>query len=209
VRARQRGVPAFSESCPHYLVLDESAYSGDHPERFVCCPPLRDRATVDELANRLEQGFLGTVGSDHCCYDSAQKALRSSDVRIMPNGLPGVETRLPIIWDAFVTSGRISPERFVALMSANPARLNGIFPRKGTIAPGSDADLVLLDPNETRVVRAEDMHMETDYSPYEGRQVTGWPTVVVSRGRVVLAGGRLDDPGPVGEFLDAGPVTVE
>jgi len=209
VRARQRGVPAFSESCPHYLVLDESAYSGDHPERFVCCPPLRDRATVDELANRLEQGFLGTVGSDHCCYDSAQKALRSSDVRIMPNGLPGVETRLPIIWDAFVTSGRISPERFVALMSANPARLNGIFPRKGTIAPGSDADLVLLDPNETRVVRAEDMHMETDYSPYEGRQVTGWPTVVVSRGRVVLARGRLDDPGPVGEFLDAGPVTVE
>ncbi|MCW2701457.1 MAG: Dihydropyrimidinase [Blastococcus sp.] len=209
VQARLRGVPAFTESCPHYLVLDESAYSGEHPERFVCCPPLRDRATVEELGQRLERGFLGTVGSDHCCYDSKQKALRSSDVRIMPNGLPGVETRVPVIWDAFVASGRITPQRFVALMSANPARLNGIYPRKGTIAPGSDADLLLLDPSDTRVIRAQDMHMETDYSPYEGREVTGWPSVVVSRGRVVMEDRRLHDPGAVGVFLHAGPVTVE
>jgi dihydropyrimidinase len=164
---------------------------------------------VEALAQRLERGFLGTVGSDHCCYDSKQKALRSSDVRVMPNGLPGVETRVPVMWDAFVASGRISPQRFVTLMSTNPARLNGIYPRKGTIAPGSDADLVLLDPSESRVVRARDMHMETDYSPYEGRQVTGWPSVVVSRGRVVMENRELHDPGAVGEFLDAGPVTVE
>lgn len=209
VQARQRGVRAVSESCPHYLVLDETSYAGAHPEQFVCCPPLRDRATVDRLGDRLEQGFLATVGSDHCCYDSAQKALRSSDVRVMPNGLPGVETRLAVMWDAFVGTGRISPERFVGLLAANPARLNGIFPRKGTIAPGSDADLVVLDPAASRVVTAGELHMSTDYSPYEGRTVTGWPTVVVSGGRVVLEDGVLVDPGPVGQFLHAGPVTID
>jgi dihydropyrimidinase len=208
VEARQRGVRAFSESCPHYLVLDDSTYQGAHPEQFVCCPPLRDRATVDALGQRLSMGFVDTVGSDHCCYDSAQKLLRAEDVRAMPNGLPGVETRLTVMWDAYVNSGRISPQQFVKVMSANPARLNGLYPRKGTIAPGSDADFVIFDPGVSRVIRADELHMLTDYSPYEGRNVTGWPTTVVSRGRLVLDNGELFDPGPVGEFLHADPVTV-
>lgn len=208
VSARQRGVFAYSESCPHYLTLNSDRYAGEQPEQFVCCPPLRERATVDRLGQRLVLGFLDTVGSDHCCYDSGQKLLRSDDVRAMPNGLPGVETRLPVIWDEFVRSGRISPQQFVNLVAANPARLNGIYPRKGTIAPGSDADLVIFDTEATRAVRAVDLHMETDYTPYEGRIVTGWPTTVLSRGRVVLDEGRLVDPGPVGEFLPAGPVLL-
>jgi dihydropyrimidinase len=208
VQARQRGVRAFSESCPHYLVLDDSSYAGAHPERFVCCPPLRDRATVDALAQRLSMGFLDTVGSDHCCYDSAQKLLRADDVRAMPNGLPGVETRLPVTWDAYVSSGRIGPERFVELIATNPARLNGLYPRKGTIAPGSDADVTILDPRLARPVRASDLHMQTDYTPYEGRTVTGWPTTVVARGVIVLDDGKLLDPGPVGKFLRADPVTM-
>jgi dihydropyrimidinase len=208
IEARKRGVSAFSESCPHYLVLDDSSYQGAHPEQFVCCPPLRDPATVAALGQRLSMGFLNTVGSDHCCYDSAQKLLRAEDVRAMPNGLPGVETRLAVIWDSFVKPGRITPQRFVEVMSTNPARLNGIYPRKGTIAPGSDADIVIFDPTLERVVRAADLHMQTDYSPYEGRTVTGWPTTVVSRGRVVLDNGTLSDPGPVGEFLRADPIAV-
>ncbi len=208
VAARQRGVRAFSESCPHYLVLDESSYTGSHPEQFVCCPPLRTRATVNELGQRLVMDFLDTVGSDHCCYDSAQKLLHSDDVRAMPNGLPGVETRLSVIWDAYVNTGRISPQRFVQLVSSNPARLNGLYPRKGTIAPGSDADIVIFDPQATRVVHAEDLHMQTDYSPYEGRQLTGWPNTVLSRGRVVLEAGKLCDPGPVGEFLCAAEINL-
>ena len=118
-------------------------------------------------------GYVHTVGSDHCCYDTGQKELRAHDVRAMPNGLPGVETRLPVVWDAYVASGRISPQRFVAVMAANPARLNGLYPRKGAIAPGADADLVLFDPTATRVVRTGDLHMETDYTPYEGREVDG------------------------------------
>ncbi len=206
--ARQRGVAAFSESCPHYLTLDDTCYDGANPERFVCCPPIRDRAAMGALGGRLAMGFVHTVGSDHCCYDTAQKLLRAHDVRAMPNGLPGVETRLPVVWDAFVASGRISPERFVAVMAANPARLNGIHPRKGTIAPGSDADIVLFDPAATRVVHAPDLHMQTDYTPYEGREVAGWPRTVLAGGRVVLRDGQLTDPGPVGRFLPAGPIAL-
>ncbi len=206
--ARERGLHAFSESCPHYLALDDGCYASDHPERWVCCPPLRDRATVDMLAGRLQMGFVHAVGSDNCCYNSAQKVGRADDVREMPNGLPGVETRLPVLFDRFVTSGMIGPEQFVAVAATNPARLNGLYPRKGTIAPGSDADIVIFDPSDTRVVSAAALHMATDYSPYEGRSVTGWPTTVVARGRVVMDDGRLIDPGPVGEFLAAGPIRL-
>ncbi len=206
--ARERGVHAFSESCPHYLTLDDDYYRSAYPERWVCCPPLRERATVDQLGRQLEMGFIHTVGSDNCCYDSAQKSEHSGDVREMPNGLPGVETRLAVVFDRFVTSGRISPERFVAVMATNPARLNGLYPRKGTIAPGSDADIVVLDPTETRVVSAANLHMPTDYSPYEGLSIAGWPTTVLSRGRVVVDDGQIIDPGPVGEFLAAGPIEL-
>ena len=204
--SRRNGVRAYSESCPHYLTLDDSCYAAPHPERWVCCPPLRDAATVAALDARLETGFVHTVGSDHCCYDSGQKSEHANDVRQMPNGMPGIETRLPVIFDRFVATGRITPQRFVALTAANPARLNGLYPRKGTIAPGSDADLVVLDPAQSRVVSAGGLHMDTDYSPYEGRTVTGWPTMVVSAGRVVLDGDALTDPGPVGRFLPAGAI---
>jgi dihydropyrimidinase len=206
--ARRFGVPASSESCPHYLTLDSGRYRGEHPERFVCCPPLRDRATVEQLGQRLAMGLVDTVGSDHCCYDSVQKTERADDVREMPNGLPGVETRLPVIFSAFVIPGRIGLRRLVALTAANPARLNGLFPRKGTIAPGSDADLVLLDPAETRKVHAARLHMQTDYSPYEGLQLHGWPTTVIAAGRVVLDHGDLVDPGPVGRHLPASEIDL-
>lgn len=201
--ARSRGLQAFTESCPHYLTLDDSRYESAHPERFVCCPPLRSRETVDALGTRAEMGVIDTVGSDHCCYDSVQKAERADDVREMPNGLPGVETRLPIVFDRYVATGRITPERFVAMVATNPARLNGLYPRKGTIAVGSDADVVILDPRASRTVSAAELHMETDYSPYEGQSVIGWPHTVVAKGRVVVDDGHLIDPGPVGVFIKA------
>ncbi|HET8784993.1 MAG TPA: amidohydrolase family protein, partial [Candidatus Limnocylindrales bacterium] len=131
------------------------------------------------------------------------------DVREMPNGLPGVETRLPIVFDRFVARGAASPERFVAMVSANPARLNGLYPRKGTIAVGSDADIAIFDPGETRTISAAALHMPTDYSPYEGQTVTGWPTTVIAKGRVVVDGGKLIDPGPIGEFVASGPIDVD
>ena len=201
IEARQRGVQAFSESCPHYLTLDDSCYAGDNPERFVCCPPIRDERTVAALAGLATQGFIDTVGSDHCCYSAVQKNECAHDVRLMPNGLPGVETRLPVIWSSLVDGGHLSPEAFVALVSSNPARLNGLYPRKGAIAPGSDADLVLFDPSDTRVLSIDDLHMETDYTPYEGRTVAGWPWLVMLRGQVVMEDGVVVDPGPIGQLV--------
>lgn len=204
--ARRRGVRAFSETCPHYLTLDDRCYLGESPERFVCCPPIRDASTVAQLASLTAQGMLHAIGSDHCCYSAVQKHQCAHDVRIMPNGLPGVETRLSVVWSALVHAGDLSPQAFVALMSAGPARLNGLYPRKGAIAPGSDADLVIFDPEESRTISVSDLHMDTDYSPYEGRVVTGWPSLVLLRGRVVFTDGKVVDPGPIGQFLEAGAI---
>jgi len=204
--ARRRGVRAYSESVTHHLTLDDREYAGAHPERFVCCPPLRPAAVVEGLGTRLTAGAIDTVGSDHCCYDTAQKTRVSSDVRQMPNGLPGVETRLTVLFDAYVGSGSISPERFVDVTATNPAKLNGLYPRKGTLLPGADADIVLWDPDKSGVLTADTLHMATDYTPYEGRHVTGWPTTVLVGGRVLVHDGELKDGRPLGTHLRAGPV---
>lgn len=205
--ARQRGVRAFSETCPHYLTLEDSCYDGNDPERYVCCPPIRSAETAANLLRLAVQGLIHTIGSDHCCYSAVQKKQCAHDVRLMPNGLPGVETRLPVIWSSLVEEGNLSPEGFVAMVSSNPARLNGLYPRKGTIAPGSDADIVIFDPRQTRVVTAGELHMETDYTPFEGRTVTGWPTSVLLRGHVVLENGSLNADGPTGELIRSEGIT--
>lgn len=204
--ARRRGVRAFTETVTHHLTLDESRYEGAHPERFVCCPPLRPASTVAALATRLVSGVVSTVGSDHCCYDTAQKTSVDHDVRVMPNGLPGVETRLVVLADAFVRPGLLSWEQFVAVTSAAPAKLNGIYGRKGTLLPGADADLALWDPAQPRTITTGELHMATDYTPYEGREVTGWPSTVLVRGNVVVDGGRLLDPPAIGRHLPAEPL---
>jgi len=201
--ARRRGVEAFAEAVVHHLVLDDSAYATEHPEQFVCCPPLRAAETVRGLQSRLLSGHISTIGSDHCCYDTRQKQAARDDVRAMPNGLPGVETRMPILFSEFVTNRGLPVERFVELTATSPARLNGIYPQKGAILPGSDADLAIWDPSLTRVVRASSLHMATDYTPYQDRVVTGWPTTVTVRGRVVMnESGLLGGP-PTGRSLHA------
>ena len=206
--ARRRGLSAYTESVAHHLVLDDEHYLGAHPERFVCCPPLRPRATVDALGAHLANGEITTIGSDHCCYDTGQKEEHVHDVREMPNGLPGVETRLPVIFSAYVATGRITPSRFVELTSAAPARFNGIWPRKGTLMPGADADLVLWDPESTWTITTDGLHMATDYTPYEGLEVTGRPETVLVRGRIVVADGELVDASPNGRHVPAHAVDL-
>ncbi|MBC9732802.1 dihydropyrimidinase [Nocardioides marmotae] len=203
--ARARGVDAYSETCPHYLSLDAGAYKSAAPELFVCCPPLRPRETVDGLRRATLAFDVHTIGSDHCCYSTGQKELLRDDVRAMPAGLPGVETRLPVAYTELVAEGGLPVERFVALVAANPARLNGLYPRKGVIAPGSDADIAVLDVSTPRVVRAQELHMETDYSPYEGRTLLGWPSFVVARGEVVVYEGELTAEPGRGRALEAAP----
>ncbi|AQA06399.1 dihydropyrimidinase [Mycobacterium sp. MS1601] len=208
-RARMRGVRAFSEVVAHHVTLDDSEYSGANPERFVCCPPLRPRETVEGLRDTVHRGLIDTLASDHCCYDTAQKEKTPGDVRIMPNGLPGVETRMPVLFDQLVHQGGMSVQKLVALSATNPARLNGLYPRKGVIAVGSDADIAVWDPALTRTVRTAELHMTTDYTPYEGREVTGWPVTVIVNGHVVVENGSLTNGDTtIGRSIQSAPVDV-
>jgi dihydropyrimidinase len=199
--ARSNGQEAYSETCPHYLTLDESAYGSAFPEWYACCPPMRSAETVAALKERLFNRAIHTVSSDHSCYDLSQKRERTDDIRAMPHGLPGVETRMPVTFTTLMTDpARNSVEDFVEVFSAGPARINAV-PGKGTIAEGFDADLVIFDPLETRVVDGRYLHMGTDFSPFDGMQLTGWPAVVVSAGQIVLDSEGFHDPGPVGRFV--------
>ncbi|MBY6410393.1 dihydropyrimidinase [Rhodococcus sp. BP-252] len=204
--ARKRGLVAFTEAVAHHLVLDDSQYSGDEPERFVCCPPLRSADVVDGLGKHLFTGQITTIGSDHCCYDLTQKQRHRHDVRHMPNGLPGVETRLPVVFSKYVGERGLTPSRFVELTSTNPARTNGLYPRKGSLMPGSDADIVLWDADLKWTVDVEDLHMATDYTPYQGMQLRGKPVTVLVGGRVVVRDGELVDSTPRGRHIEAAPL---
>ncbi|MGW2895534.1 amidohydrolase family protein [Streptomyces sp. NPDC001212] len=197
--ARARGLQVFSETCPHYLLLDESVYASSEPERFACCPPMRPAETVRQLSDEVALGNVHTLASDHSCYDLAQKRKCSHDVRRMPHGLPGVETRMPAAFTAVVTRGGLSVDRFVELFSTAPARINGLR-SKGVIAVGYDADLVVFDPTATRRVDGAALHQGSDFSPFDGLELAGWPSTVVSGGRIVVDEGRFVDPGPVGRF---------
>ncbi|WP_211880652.1 amidohydrolase family protein [Pseudarthrobacter albicanus] len=199
--ARLRGLPAYSETCPHYLTLDETVYGERFPEWYACCPPMRSAETVAALKDRMLSGAVHTVSSDHSCYDLSQKLERSDDIRQMPHGLPGVETRMPVTFTELVSPDGHGAERFTEVFAAGPARINAV-PGKGVIAPGYDADLVLVDPAEVRTVSGAGLHMGTDFSPFDGKDLRGWPQVVVSAGRIVLDENGFHDPGPVGRFIE-------
>ena len=207
--ARNRGVRAFSETCTHYLTLDSTAYDGEHPEQYVCCPPLRDPATVHDLQARAVNDGIATIGSDHCCFHGSDKARAGHDVRAMPYGMPGVELRLPVIFSEFVNKQGMSVERFVELTSTAPARLNGLAPRKGVIAPGADADILVWDADKEITVELSGTHLGLDYEPYEGWLVRGWPEVVVVNGTIAVQSRSFFDPGPIGPRLNAEPVMME
>ena len=200
--ARRRGVRAYTECCPHYLSLDSSVYASEEPAKYVCCPPIRSARTLAMVQSRALAGDVDAVGSDHCCYSMGQKKEHAGDVTKMPNGMPGVETRLPVTYTQLVARGGMSIERFVAMVATNPAKLNGLD-RKGYIAPGGDADVVVIDVESYRPVKAAELHMESDYTPYEGIELTGWPVFVISSGRVVVDYDGFHDPGPLGRALNS------
>ncbi|GAA1942273.1 dihydropyrimidinase [Brevibacterium antiquum] len=202
--AQARGLPIYSETCPHYVALSDEVYNGPRPEFFACCPPMRDKETMLALRERLTSGAINTVASDHSSYDLAQKRSHIEDLRLMPHGLPGVETRLPVTYSHMVEGDLSGLESFVAAFATFPARINGLR-GKGSIAPGFDADVVLIDPEEFREVAVEDLHMGTDFSPFERMNLRGWPHVVISGGTVVFQEGQFIDPGPVGRFLKQHP----
>jgi dihydropyrimidinase len=201
-RARELGWRAWGETCTQYLFLDETALDEPGPgaAKYVFTPPPRERGHQEHLWRALAAGVLSVVSSDHTPYLLRDKTA-GADFASIPQGAPGIEERLFMLHDAGVRAGRISMSRLVELLSTNPARLFGLYPRKGTIAPGSDADLVVFDPNRKRRLSAQSHHSRVDYSLYEGREVTGAPDVVIARGRVVVDKGEpVDRPG-VGRFV--------
>ncbi len=207
-RARNRGLRVYGETCPQYLVLTEKDLDGLGMEgaRYVCSPPPRDEASQEACWEGITTGVFDLFSSDHCPfrYDDPQGKLNArarTSFRWVPNGIPGIETRLPILFSEGVSKGRIDLARFVALTATNHAKLYGLYPRKGTIAVGSDADLVLWDPEREETIRQELLHHGADYTPYEGFRVKGWPVLVMLRGQVIVRDGAFVGAPCKGAFL--------
>lgn len=197
-RAQQRGLKVYGETCPQYLVLTEKDLEGLNMEgaKYVCSPPPRDKESQEACWRGLQQGVFAVFSSDHCPfrYDDPQGKLvpkGRTSFRWVPNGIPGVETRLPILFSEGVGKGRISLNEFVALTATNHARMYGLYPKKGTIAVGADADIAIWDPDREITITQSLMHGGSDYTPYEGIRVKGWPVSTIVRGKFVVRDGQL------------------
>jgi dihydropyrimidinase len=201
-RARDEGLPAFAETCPQYLFLSlEDMKNGFEGAKFVCSPPLRPKDHQDELWLGLLRDDLQVVSTDHCPFDfHGQKELGRGDFRKVPNGLPGVEDRVNLLHHGGPAAGRLTPNRWVEVISTAPARMFGL-PQKGAVQVGLDADLVVYDPNRKHTISASTHHMNVDYSCYEGWEVTGGADVVLSRGRIVVDGDEWMGERGGGRFL--------
>jgi dihydropyrimidinase len=204
--ARDRGSMVFAETCPQYLFLSlDDLGNGFEGAKYVCSPPLRPKDHWADLWSGLIKDDLQLVATDHCPFDfHGQKELGRGDFRKVPNGLPAVEDRVDLLHDGGVVAGRISRERWVEIVATAPAKLFGMYPRKGAIAVGSDADLVIYDPNRRRTISASTHHMDVDYSCYEGREVQGGSDVVLSRGTVIVRDGEFTGPKGHGQFIPRG-----
>ncbi len=210
LRAKARGVAVYTETCPQYLLLDESCYAADGFEaaKYVMSPPLRTLADQAALWNGLSAGFFDCLATDHCSFNyHGQKELGRQDFSKIPNGGPGVEHRLALIYTYGVLTGKITLQQMVALTSTNAARLFGLFPKKGTIAPGSDADIVVWNPDASAVITAAAQTQRVDYTPYEGWRQRGRAEYVFLRGREVAKGGTIRQEA-LGEYLSRKPFPI-
>jgi len=214
--ARDHGVRAMGETCPQYLLFTEETLRRPDGAKWVCSPPVRGQADNDRVWQGVMEGTLQTIGTDHCpfffdgtrpiLYEGKQvaipgKELGAQDFTRIPNGLPGVGDRLVVLWTTGVLSGRLTPSQFVALTSTNPARIFGLYPRKGVLQPGSDADLVLWDPEKKVTYGVAYSAQRTDYNLYEGWELTGMPEKVFLRGELIVDQGRWLGRAGMGEFL--------
>lgn len=214
VQARDLGLPVFAETCPHYLFFDDSVYEDESFEvaKYVMTPPLRPKENQRDLWRALKFDDLQVISTDHCPFcmkeghfgNYKQKSMGRDDFSKIPNGTPGIETRLPSIFDGGVRAGHISLNRMVELTATAPAKLFGLFPQKGTIAVGSDGDIVLFDPDEKHIISAATMHTRCDYTLFEGKQMVGRVKKVFLRGRMIVDGDNwLGRPGE-GRFIKRG-----
>jgi dihydropyrimidinase len=211
LEARGQGLEIYGETCPQYLFLsaEDLDREGMEGAKFCCSPPPRDKAAQEAIWRGLKNGTFQVFSSDHAPYrfDETGKlaAGPKATFRQIANGLPGLETRLALLFSEGVGKGRLTLNEFVALTATNPAKIYGLHPRKGTLAVGADADLALWDPTWERTITAAMLHDQAGYTPYEGRRITGWPRAVISRGRVVVEDERLNAERGSGRFLERSP----
>jgi len=206
--ARRQGVPAIAETCPHYLLLDDSRYDQADAARYVMTPPLRDLANQAQLWARLSGGTIHSIGSDHCGFSLSQR-VGVDDFRAISPGIPGVETSLLLMHSFGVIEQRMSRTDLVRLLCTNPAKIFGLWPRKGDLRPGSDADLVIFDPRPRRSLHAAELHSRAAYTPYEGLQVTGRVKATICRGEIVFRDGQVIGSVGFGRFQRCAPFDRE
>jgi len=206
--ARDNGVEAIAETCPHYLVLDDSVYARPDAARYLMTPPLRDRRSQSRLWTQLTQQLIHSVGSDHCGFSLAQREGIDDFSRVSP-GIPGVETSLLLLYTFGAVEHHMQLRQLVHLLSANPAKIFGLWPRKGDIRSGSDADLVIFDPRPTRTLSASELHSRAGFSPYEGLTVHGKVHTTIARGQVVYRDGAVVGKPGFGRFLKCAPFDPE
>lgn len=207
-RARAAGQRVYVEVTPHHLLLDEgeNARPGLEGAKYCCAPPLRERGNLEVLWRGIAQGRVQTIATDHCPWDYRTRQERAAEnFTKIPNGMPGIETRIPLIYHHGVNAGRISLDQFVELCASAPARLFGLYPRKGAILPGADADLVLFDPDYDVTLRVDALHQRVDYCPFEGWTVRGYPRAVLLRGKMIVAEGEFIGRRGDGVFLPRRP----
>lgn len=204
--ARQRGQKmVFAETCPQYLLLDESRYLEPDGLKYIMSPPLRKKEDNDALWRGIANGDIQTVATDHCpFFYNKEKQMGKDDFTKTPNGAPGVEARLALMYSEGVAKGKITLERMAELCSTAPARLFGLYPKKGAIKVGGDADFVVLDPNKTLTLEKRRLHENCDYTLYEGMEITGWPVMTVSRGEIVARDGEFVGKNGRGHYLKRG-----
>jgi dihydropyrimidinase len=207
-RGRGRGVKVVGETLPGFLGIDASVYDSPDPDfaaGHVMSPPYRDRPHQAALWQAIRDGALSTTGTDHCCFTTEQKRLGAANFTRIPNGCGGVEDRLHVLWHLGVNGGHLTPERFVALTSTRAAQAFNLFPRKGTLRPGADADVAVIDPTRTRTLSARTQRQRTDFSVWEGREVRGVVVHTLAAGRHVYADGDLRAEAGRGRYLPRAP----
>jgi dihydropyrimidinase len=204
-RARNEGQRVFGEVLAGHLVIDDSVYRHkdfDTAAAHVMSPPFRSSEHQEALWHGLQSGNLQTTATDHCCFCADQKAMGKDDFRLIPNGTAGVENRLEVLWDQGVNTGRLTMNEFVKVTSANTAQIFNIYPRKGSVSVGADADIVVWDPVATKTISAKTHQQKVDYNIFEGMTVTGCASHTISRGKVVFADGQLDVERGAGRYVD-------
>jgi len=198
--AQRKGLKILAETCPHYLFLNSEKYlNSDNPQMFIMCPPLREERQRLELCRAIKEDVFSVIATDHCAFTKSQKVRSLKFFEVLP-GIPGVETLLPLMYN-LVASGEMDINKLSKLLSTNPAKIFGLYPRKGVIEEGSDADIVIFNPNKRRALRAKDLHSKAEYTPFEGIILQGYPETTILRGEIIYDNEKFLGKKGYGKFV--------